>query len=308
MDINVYRNYLAIVESRSFTAAAELVHVAQPALSKQIKVLENYYNTKLIITSRGSHQFFITEAGKALYDKAKYICSLEDYAKTDIETIQGGTNGTLRISIANSRSGLFIRNSLKEFNAMYPNISCELIEGNIVDQTQQLLNGVTELGLLSMPVLQQDNFDILFERQEYIAAIFHKNSKWLENNSTTITIKELMSYPLSLSAGCHNLLNEYCEINNIKPRIVCTSTTRHTALRWAVENAAVAMVAIEPNETFDDNNLYSKQVTDLNTKIMKTIVKVKGRPLSATAKLFLKFYAKDHMNQAVCDLKTILKE
>lgn len=155
MELDNYRNFLAIIEAGSFTGAADYVHIAQPALSKQLRALENYFGTKLIITTRGSRQILLTEAGRVLYQKAKYMCALEDLAKSEIENIMGGVVGTLRFSIANSRSALFIKSSLKDFCALYPNIKCELFEASINEQTQQMLNGITELGILSVPVEHQ---------------------------------------------------------------------------------------------------------------------------------------------------------
>ena len=114
MELESYRNFLAIIEAGSFTGAAECVHVAQPALSKQLKTLENFFGAKLIITTRGSRQLILTEAGRILYQKAKYICSLEDLARNEIDNIIGGAVGTLRISAANSRSSLFISTSLSQ--------------------------------------------------------------------------------------------------------------------------------------------------------------------------------------------------
>ena len=75
MELDCYRNFLAVVEAGSFTGAAECVHIAQPALSKQLRHLENYFGAKLIISTRGSRQLLLTEAGRVLYQKAKYICS-----------------------------------------------------------------------------------------------------------------------------------------------------------------------------------------------------------------------------------------
>ena len=64
MEIDNYRNFLAIVEAGSMTSASEFVHIAQPALSKQLKSLEGYFGTKLIITTRGSKHLILTDAGK----------------------------------------------------------------------------------------------------------------------------------------------------------------------------------------------------------------------------------------------------
>ena len=139
------------------------MHVAQPALSKQLKTLENFFGAKLIITTRGSRQLILTEAGRILYQKAKYICSLEDLARNEIDNIIGGAVGTLRISAANSRSSLFISTSLKDFCQLYPKVTYEIYEGGIAEQAQQLLNGITELGILSVPITHEDSFEVLFQ-------------------------------------------------------------------------------------------------------------------------------------------------
>ena len=78
MDLENYRNFLAVIETGSLTGASEYVHVAQPALSKQIRMLENFFGARLLITERGSRKVILTEAGRLLYQKAKYICSLEE--------------------------------------------------------------------------------------------------------------------------------------------------------------------------------------------------------------------------------------
>ncbi len=306
MELDNYRNFLAIIEAGSFTGAADYVHIAQPALSKQLRSLENYFGTKLIITTRGSRQILLTEAGRVLYQKAKYMCALEDLAKSEIESIMGGVIGTLRFSIANSRSALFIKSSLKDFCALYPNIKCELFEAGINEQTQQLLNGITELGILSVPIEHQDNFEILFRRDEQLTAVFHKDSVFLEPNKTSVTLKELEDIPLSLSSGCSEIVLKAFAQNSLVPRIMCTSTTRSTTLEWTRTKAAVAIVPVEPGEALGDE-FVSLPITDLKTDVYKTVVKVKDRPLSVAAQHFLKFYSKTRNSQQVCDLEAVLK-
>lgn len=307
MELDNYRNFLAIVEAGSFTAAAEYVHIAQPALSKQLKTLENYFGAKLILTTRGSRQLLLTEAGQALYQKAKYICSLEDLVKREIENITGGVVGTLRFSIANSRSALFIKSSLKDFCALYPNIKCELYEASIGEQTQQLLNGITELGILSTPVESQDSFEVLFRRDEELTAVFHKNALFLDSTMANISLDKLEGIPLSLSAGCSEIFLKCCAQASISPKITCISTTRSTALEWARTQAAVAIVPVEPGEELGEE-FVAVPITGIEAEVYKTIVKVKNRPLSVLAQHFLKFYAHTRGSQQVCDLETVLRD
>lgn len=306
MELDNYRNFLAIIEAGSFTGAADYVHIAQPALSKQLRALESYFGAKLIITTRGSRQILLTEAGRVLYQKAKYMCSLEDLAKAEIENIMGGVIGTLRFSIANSRSALFIKSSLKDFCALYPNIKCELYEAGINEQTQQLLNGITELGILSVPIDHQDNFDVLFRRDEEMAAVFHKDSVFLDEKMAEVTLKQLEDIPLSLSAGCAEFFLKGCAQANIAPRITCTSTTRSTTLEWTRVKAAVSIVPVEPGEDLGEEFVV-RRISDLEADVYKTVVKVKDRPLSVLAQHFLKFYSRTRNSQQVCDLEEVLK-
>lgn len=306
MELDNYRNFLAIVEAGSLTGAAEYVHIAQPALSKQLRTLENFFGAKLIITTRGSRQLLLTEAGRILYQKAKYICSLEDLAKSEIESVMGGVVGTLRFSIANSRSALFISSSLKNFCTLYPDITCELYEASVNEQTQQLLNGITELGIFSTPVYHQDNFEVLFKREEEVAAVIHKDSVWLNNGKDTVTLQELENIPVSISEGCCSFFKKSCEERSLLPKIICISTTRGTALQWAAEQAAVSVIPREPHENLG-NEFIAKKIIDFDAPVYKTVVKVKDRPLSIAAQSFLRFYAKTRNSQQVCDLEEILK-
>lgn len=66
MDIEYYRNFIAIVEAGSILGASKKLSIAQPALSKQIKVMQRYFDTQLIIAKRGSHRIELTDAGKVL--------------------------------------------------------------------------------------------------------------------------------------------------------------------------------------------------------------------------------------------------
>lgn len=306
MELDNYRNFLAIIEAGSFTGAADYVHIAQPALSKQLRTLENHFGTKLIITTRGSRQILLTEAGRILYQKAKYMCALEDLAKSEIENIIGGVVGTLRFSIANSRSPLFIKSSLKDFCTLYPNIKCELFEASIYEQTQQLLNGITELGIFSVPIEHQDNFEMLFRRDEKLTAVFHRDSVFLNEDQNTITLKDLEDIPISISSGTAELFLKACAQISMIPRIICTSTTRSTTLEWTRVKAAVSIVPVELGEDLGEE-FVTRPISDINADVYKTVVKVKDRPLSVAAQHFLKFYAKTRNSQQVCNLEAVFK-
>ncbi len=218
----------------------------------------------------------------------------------------GGVRGTLRFSITSSRSALFIKSSLKNFCQLYPKITCELYEASIEEQTQQLLNGITEIGILSTPLKHQDNFQVLFRRDEELVTVFHKDSVWLDDTKKEIKLHELEDIPISISAGCASVFKDACEEQGLIPNIICISTSRQSALQWAAEKAAVAIFPVEPAEDLGPEYII-KKISDVDAELYKTVVKVKDRPLSVAAQHFLKFYAKTRNSQQVCDLEAILK-
>ena len=72
MNIEHYRNYIAIVEAGSLTGAANKMHIAQSALSSMLKNMERSFGTTLIIANRGIRKIELTDAGRVLYEKARY--------------------------------------------------------------------------------------------------------------------------------------------------------------------------------------------------------------------------------------------
>ena len=61
MDMEYYRNFIAIVEAGSLSAASKRVHVAQPALSNQLKLLQKKFGTQLVNIRRGVHNIELTQ-------------------------------------------------------------------------------------------------------------------------------------------------------------------------------------------------------------------------------------------------------
>lgn len=70
MDTNIYKSFVAVVESGTLSKAASILHIAQPALTRHMKILQEKYNTPLLMTKQGQKSIELTPAGKILYEKA----------------------------------------------------------------------------------------------------------------------------------------------------------------------------------------------------------------------------------------------
>lgn len=308
MDLAVLRNYIAIVQAGNVTAASEQIHIAQPTLSKQLRQLENYYAAKLIITERGSRKIILTDAGRLLYEKAKYMCSLDDSAIEEIRSSEHGASGTLRLSVANSRSKPLVERFLKEFNKFYPDVNFMIFESSSSEQRQQLLNGIGEIGLLSTRPDQNSDIEELFRTDEYFVAVFHKNSQWLKNpRRKGIMLNQLKGVPVSISSGYYEEFRQCCSQAGFVPLIKSISTTRNTALHWAATDIAATVVPVSEGEDLEEA-LVAKKILDADANIYKSVVKVKGRPLSLLALKFLEFYNEYGNGKRLCNIKKLYEE
>ncbi len=126
MDIEVLRGYAEIIESGSITAAAKKLYVTQATLSMQLKSLEKELGTVLLI--RSAHRLELTEAGKALYKRAKCISALDDTLRNEIHDIGAGIGGTVRIGISSAEGFSVCGGLAAAFLKAHPDIHCEIYE------------------------------------------------------------------------------------------------------------------------------------------------------------------------------------
>ncbi len=286
MDIEYYRNFIAIVEAGSISAAAKRINIAQPALSNQLKVLQSRFDAKLLDVRRGGHSIELTDAGCILYNKAKYICSIESAALKEIADCSAGFHGTLRISLSPSMSISFIKSSLSDFCRAYPHINYELYEVPVDEQVEQLLSGKTEIGIANAPLKQAFRFETVFNRREHLVALFHKDSPFLDTYKGNILLEEI---PVCLSRGCSELFLSVCSDSRIFPQILSVNTTKLATVAWAEKNLGVAVVPASPEETFPDC-LVCRDIRDERLVLERSMLIVKNRQLSNVAKTFLSFY------------------
>ncbi len=288
MDTQYYRNFLALVEAGNMTQAAEFLHITQPTLSKQLRLLEKMYGAKLVVAERGRRVMYLTEAGEVLYRRAKHICGLEDLARQEVMVALDEVSGPLRFSISPGRTERFIQRVLSGFNRKYPRVTFELYEGIVSRQQEELLSGVTDLGVCSAELTQPERFEVLFTRQEELMLIGNKELFEIPA-SGELTLEDIADVPIAISGGCAQMLAyEQGDLHDLL-HVVCVSTTKHAALAWARTGAAAALIPAEPDECLLDG-MQSCRIA-YNYVMHKSIIRALERPLTHVAKVFLEYYS-----------------
>ena len=292
MNLKYYRNFLLVVETGSLSQAAEIAKIAQPAITRQLQFLEKEFGAKLLISGRGKNELKLTDAGWIFYKRAKQLCQLEDETYREIQDYTDGISGTLTISMAPSRTPAFISKIAVPFTAMHPSIRYEIHESFHLQLLDDLLQGVSEIGIANAPIPENFRFDILSSRPEHYYLVGRKNNPWLDLTQPYTSFAVLQGVPLACARGHWGLLETRCLEEDVKPYPFAIVGTRVAALDYAMENLAIAVVPLEEAEPLP-KELIRFRIEDPRVMIHKTIIKLKGRELSMAMRKFLEVYQRE---------------
>lgn len=147
MEMRQLEYFRAIVEAGTISAAARNLHMTQPPLSYQMKLLEEELQVKLFV--RGTRNITLTEAGKALYVRAGSLLTMADITRREV--IKVSRSATLHIGMTPSTVEMMIR-KVAEFTAIHPEIHFDIHEGSTFTLKDELENGVVDITTLRTPI------------------------------------------------------------------------------------------------------------------------------------------------------------
>lgn len=191
------RYFCSIVEHASFTLAAQECHVAQPAISQQIKALEQELGFDLLIrTSKGVQP---TEAGSRYYQDAANVLRLLDQARRRSSAISLGIEGLLRIGIASS-SQAAILDVINRFRFAHPVLDIELHRARSAKIYRQLQHGDYDVLPVATCMLDDENDVRIAARRTSRLVIGMSKSHPLASKKT-ISIEDVCHYPHIIAAS-----------------------------------------------------------------------------------------------------------
>lgn len=286
MDIRQLTYYLAIVEEGNITKAAERLHIAQPHLSQQLKLLEDELNVRLI--ERSTRKFQITDAGQRLWHRAKQIMELTDSTVKELKDFNEGLQGTLSIGAISSSGDLLLPQRIYEFNKKYPDINFEIQECSTDEILELLKSGVIEIGIIRTPI-NSEIYETINLPSEPMAAAVRDNLHW-ENNKKNINLNELAGKPLLVHRRYEKMITEACSRAGFKPRILCKIEDTRSILLLADTGMGVAIVPKGWIELIPNINLNFKEINEPSLNTCTTIVWMKDQYLSSIARHFLETF------------------
>ncbi|PKM82656.1 MAG: LysR family transcriptional regulator [Firmicutes bacterium HGW-Firmicutes-14] len=184
--------FVTVAENKSFTNAAKILFMTQPAISAQIKALEERLEVKLI--ERNDKTIALTEAGEVLFIEAQKILDIYDGFMEAIDEMKGIHRGKLFITASTIPGEYVLPILIGGFHRVYPGIEISLKIGDTGAVVQQLLKRTVDIGIIGAPVKNESISLKEFIKDELIIIGPPGNTK----NVQEISVEELVEADLVL--------------------------------------------------------------------------------------------------------------
>ncbi len=234
--------FVAVARTRNFTRAADLVGVAQPTLSKQVRVLENSLGTPLFVRRTGGIE--LTSAGEALLPHAQRILIDVESARRAVHEVAGLRRGRVRLGATPSLCDGVLPEVLTRFHEMHPGIELEVREGGSRVLGDELASGRLDLALIVVP-LDADEVDIetvpLRLERLVLAAPAHEADPLPD----VLDVADLRDLPLVMFREGYDLREttlRACEEAGFRPRLAVEGGEMISVLRFVEAGLGYAVV------------------------------------------------------------------
>ena len=289
MDIRQLLYFTTIAEEGSISAAAKKLHLSQPPLSYQMKLLEEELHLPLI--ERSARGIALTEAGRVLYKRAQGILELSELTRKEMLAMASGFTGTLHIGTVSSSGASLLGWRIPAFHQKHPQIGFAIHEGNTFELMEMLESGLIELAIVRTP-FHNDQLNCLYLSPEPMiaagaASVFPAGMP----SGQPISLELLGHAPVILYRRFEKILLSLCEQKGITPQVFCIADDARTTLMWAEAGLGVAVVPQSAYRIMPHHNMVYGELSeeDLHTRI--AAVCKKGCSLSWAAQQFLEIFA-----------------
>ncbi len=202
MDLKQIEYFVRVAELGSFTRASVALNIAQPALSRQVRLLEVELRQNLLIRNgRGANT---TEAGKMLLEHGRGILHQVERAREDLGRVRGGLAGRVAVGLPTSVAKVLTVPLIRAFKERMPEASVSISEGLSVAMQEGLAVGRLDVAVLYNPVAAHD-IELQELLEEDLVLVQHESLRSKEGQP--ISMRDLAAVPLIIATRPNALRN-----------------------------------------------------------------------------------------------------
>ena len=258
------RYFVAVAEELHFTRAAELLHISQPSLSKQIRLLEREVGFALF--RRDRRTVALTAAGEALLPRAGALLADWDQALAEASQRARAAAATLRVGFQTSVAGELYRLAVTQFTSANPAWSVELKLHPWSDPSAGLLDGASDVAFLWLPVPGQDRLAWLTLRREARHVALWRRHPLARR--AEVRIADLLDEPFVALPTAAGVLRDYWlateERDGRAVRVGAQAETPDETFEAVAAEQGIALLSAGNAHLYARKEIATRPVVDLN--------------------------------------------
>ncbi len=191
----------------SFTKAAETLHMTQPAVTFQVRQLEEHFNTRLF--DRTHNRISLTDAGVRVNEYAERIFQLYGEMENSIREMTGEISGAVTIGASTTVAEYMLPSLLGDFKEKYPEVNLHLKVSNSEGIVSMVENNTIDLGVVESPVANK-NLMVEICKYDQLVVIMPPNHPLAERRQ--VSFKDILQYPFICreeGSGTREVISEY---------------------------------------------------------------------------------------------------
>lgn len=278
--------FVAVAESLNFSRAAEELHVAQPAVSQQIRALETELGVTLF--DRIGKRVSLTDAGRALLPYARQILSMVEAAENEVRERSQLKRGKAILGAPPTVSTHVLPARLMQFRQVWPGLEVTLREAGTETLLSQIEEGKVDLAIIAAEITPETVESTPFLTETYILAVSDRHP--FLGKRQTVKLADLSAEPFILFPEGYKLREvtlSACRRAGFEPKVALDGGAMQSALEFVGAGLGVALV---PELALtESHNIHAVRISDQVLKRDLSLVWLKGRSLSPAARALREF-------------------
>ncbi|MEG9438426.1 LysR family transcriptional regulator [Edaphobacter sp. HDX4] len=243
MELRQIRTFLSVAETLHFGRSAKLLHLSQPALSLQIKSLEEELEVKLL--ERGRQGTALTEAGRIFRDEVVTALEQLEVASQKARWTTAGELGRIRVGFVSTAGHEIVPNLIRRFRKLYPSVDFSLRNILTNDQIGMIHNRTLDVGFLRLPIESNKGIDVTVVHREPLVVVLpanHALATQKEIRLRKLDGERFLMYDRPDASGFHDFLLGLLSRAGAVPNIVQTASEMPTLISLVDSGMGVALM------------------------------------------------------------------
>jgi DNA-binding transcriptional LysR family regulator len=298
LNLHLLRLFAMVAETGSFSRAAAVLRLSQPAISKGVRDFELQLGCRLL--DRSHKGVKPTREGLALARHAKFIFASERSAEQELKSLRGLDSGSLRIGASTTIATYLLPEYLGEFHRAYPGIDLHLVSANTRDIADLMLQHEIEIALVEGPV---DDEGLLSEpwqtdRMTIITGPSHPFGRKDQPIDPARLTKELLVIR-EPGSGSREVVNQLLSLHGIQPSRTMEIGSTEAIKQLVAAGLGISIVSVAAVK--DQVNLQRLKMIEIaGIRLERTLwqLKVPGRMSIPAADVFEKLIKRNSGTEA----------